>query len=185
MPTKTSKKPIKNKSKTAKRISTNANPNGVRPSFGIIVTLVIALIIAIVVGVVSFNKLKSVDNELAASKLKVFNHLAESYVREMEFTSNDKPTTRQMTGYGISDEDGAFYITFDFIPYDRVYDLPGVSYMPDGETRHAIMYFWEDKDNNTYSHAFSYHDDASYHPDGTYVKIEPREELKDYVQQRQ
>ena len=169
MPTKSRKTPAKTKSKTTKRISTSSTSNGVRPSFGIVITLAVALIIAIIVSVVSINQLRRFNNELSSEKLDLFNHLATSYITDMEYTVNDKPTMKQLTGYGTSNEDGVFYMTFDFVPYDIVDN----NRVPDGEVRHGIIYFWEDKDNNTYSHAFSYHDDASYHPDGTYVKIEP------------
>ena len=169
MPTKSRKTPAKTKSKTTKRTSANSTQNGVRPSFGIIVTLAIALVIAITVSVVSINQLKRFNNELSSEKLELFDHLATSYITDMEYTANEKPTMKQMTGYGVSNEDGVFYITFDFVPYDVVDN----NRVPDGEVRHGIMYFWEDKDHNTYSHAFSYHDDASYHPDGTYVTMKP------------
>ena len=82
-------------------------------------------------------------------------------------SEDNQPTTKTMTGYGVSDEDGVFYITFDFTPYT----VENYNRVPDGETRHAIIYFWKDNERGTYSHAFSYHDDASYHPDGAYVKI--------------
>ena len=112
-----------------------------------------------------FKTLES--NNLDTAKLTVFDHIAKQYINDMEFTVADQPTIKQATGYGVSDEDGVFYITFDFAPYS-VEDNNRVT---DGDLRHAIIYFWEDAERGTYSHAFSYHDDASYHPDGTYVEF--------------
>ena len=173
MPTKNNKTPTKKtKRKTTKKASTTSNNDGIRPSVGIIFALAIALVVSIVFSVVSFNQLKSHNVDLANEKLALFDHLASRYVDEMEFTSNDKPTVKQMTGYGVSSEDGVFYITFDFFPYDVV----DHNFVPNDDIRHGIMYFWEDKENNTYSHAYSYSDDASYHPDGVYIKVEENQQ---------
>lgn len=166
MPKKTSKTSTKKTS--TKKTSAQLVSHGVRPSVGIIFTLVIALIVTITISVVSINQLKAANSALSAEKLAIFEHLAEGYVNDMDFVADNKPTMKQLTGYGVSDEDGVFYMTFDFVPYDVVDN----NYVPDGDTRHGIMYFWEDKERGTYSHAFSYHDDASYHPAGVYVELE-------------
>ena len=150
-----------------KKASSSPTSHGVRPSVGIIFTLIIALLVTITISVVTVSNLRAANTELNQAKLAVFDHLAENYIRDMEYTANDKPTLKQITGYGISDEDGVLYFTFDFVPYDVV----DYNRVPDGDMRHGIIYFWEDKERNTYSHAFSYHDDASYHPAGTYVKL--------------
>ena len=163
-----SKTTTKPKTKSAhKKASPKHTSNGVRPSVGIIFTLTIALFVAITISVVALSSLRAASTELNQAKLAVFDHLAESYIRDMEYTANDKPTINQITGYGISDEDGVLYFTFDFVPYDVV----DYNRVPDGDMRHGIIYFWEDKEHNTYGHAFSYHDDASYHPAGTYVRL--------------
>ena len=145
---------------------------GIRPSVVIIFTLFIALVITIVFAVVSFEQIKSNDTALVRAKLAVFDDLAREYIRENDVTpDNGVSEFYQMTGYGISDEDGAFYITFDFADpatMTAAYDEAGNLIVDNA--KHGIMYFWEDKDRGTYSHAYSYHDD-DYHPAGTYVKV--------------
>ncbi|MBQ3293166.1 hypothetical protein IJG93_02600 [Candidatus Saccharibacteria bacterium] len=138
---------------------TTNSSHGVRPSVGIILTLSVALIISIVISVVSVSQLKANDSNLASDKLAIFDHLAESYIRDMEFMVGDQPAYTQMTGYGVSDEDGVFYITFDF------------AMQPTDETpRHGIIYFKWDAEHGSYGHAYSYHDDA-YHPGGIYYSL--------------
>lgn len=152
----------------SKKTASNTASQGIRPSIGVILVLIIALIVTITISACTVQNLKYLKSDIASSQLEVFDHLADSYIREMEYTADDKPTIRTMTGYGVSDEDGVFYITFDFTPYT----IENHNIVPEGNPRHAIMYFWEDAERGTYSHAFSYHDDASYHPEGVYVKIE-------------
>ncbi len=136
-----------------------------RPSTWIAAILALALLVVYGVSMYGFKTLES--NNLNSAKLTVFDHITKQYINDMEFTVADQPTIKQATGYGVSDEDGVFYITFDFAPYS-VEDNNRVT---DGDFRHAIIYFWKDAERGTYSHAFSYHDDASYHPDGTYIKF--------------
>ena len=134
--------------------------SGIRPSVGIIITLAVALIISVIINVISVTQLKTNESNLVSEKVAIFDHLAESYIRDMNFMANDQPVYTQMTGYGVSDEDGVFYITFDFATE------------PTGENpRHGILYFQWDAEHGAYGHAYSYHDDASYHPDGIYYHI--------------
>lgn len=166
------KKTSKTKSTRAKQKSSTA-PHGVRPSAGIIFTLIIALIVAITIGVVSFNRLKSSDAALANAKLAVFDNIASEYIREYDITpDNGVKEYYQMTGYGISSEDGVFYITFDFVdPAAAVIASDEAGNQVIENAQHGIMYFWEDSERpGHYSHAYSYHDD-NYHPDGIYVEI--------------
>ncbi|MBR2709424.1 hypothetical protein IKE98_03820 [Candidatus Saccharibacteria bacterium] len=165
---KTSTKP-KTKTKTKKGKKAYES-QGVNASYCVVFLLIIALIVAITVSVVTTQTLKSLGGIVGVSKIEVFDHIADNYIESMDFTvgEDNQPTTKNMTGYGVSDEDGVFYITFDFTPYT----VESNNRVPDGETRHAIIYFWKDEERGTYSHAFSYHDDASYHPDGAYVKID-------------
>ena len=146
--------------KKSRKSSKNcATPQGIRPSVGIIITLAVALIISITINVVSVIQIKNNDANLVSDKIAVFDHLAESYIREMDFTVNDQPVYTQMTGYGVSDEDGVFYITFDFATE------------PTSETpSHGIIYFQWDEEHSSYGHAFSYHDD-NYHPGGVYYSL--------------
>lgn len=131
-------------------------PQGISPSVGIIIVLAVALFASIVINVVSVTQLKA---NLALDKVAIFDHLAKSYIREMDFQVNDQPAYTQITGYGVSDEDGVFYITFDF------------AVQSDEAPRHGIIYFQWDAEHGSYGHAFSYHDD-DYHPGGKYVKLE-------------
>ena len=156
-----------------KKTTINKGSQGIRPSVGVILVLVIALVITIVISVCTIQNLKSTNSTIASSKLEVFDHLADSYIYDMEYTAEEdnRPTIKTMTGYGVSDEDGVFYITFDFTPYT----VEDHNIIPDGNPRHAIVYFRKDAEHGTYSHTYSYHDDASYHPEGAYVKIEEQE----------
>ena len=130
----------------------------IRPSVGIIMTLAVALIISIVINVVSIAQLKTNEANLASEKVAIFDHLAESYIRDMDFTVNEQPVYTKITGYGVSDENDVFYITFDFATE------------PTGAPRHGIIYFEWDAEHGSYGHAFSYHDD-DYHPGGIYYRL--------------
>ena len=135
---------------------------GIRPSVGIIMTLAVALIISIVINGVFIAQLKTNESNLTSEKVAIFDHLAESYIRDMDFTVNEQPTYTKITGYGVSDENGVFYITFDFATE------------PTGTPRHGIIYFEWDAEHGSYGHAFSYHDNA-YHPGGIYYRFELQE----------
>ena len=136
----------------------------------IIGLLFIALIVVTTLGAISIKKLESeARTDLDIARLAVFDDIAAEFIRNQDIRS--EKTFQDMTGYGISDEDGAFYITFN-------YYLAG----DDTLSAHpAIIYFWKDAERGTYSHAFSYPDDPSYHPDGIYV--EKKGELNQVLQQ--
>jgi len=136
-----------------------------QPSTWLIAILAIAFMVVACIATYAARISKPTALDLA--KLETFDHISESYIRDMEFTSADQPTMKSITGYGVSDEDGVFYITFDFVPYS----VENNNRVPESEPRHAIIYFWKDAERGTYSHAFSYHDDANYHPNGTYVDL--------------
>ena len=137
------------------------------PSTWIAAVLGLALLVVYGLSMYGFGHIKTV-NKLEASELAVFGHLATMYVKDMEFESNGQPTIKQATGYGVSDEDDVLYVTFDFVPYA----VENNNRIPQGDIRHGIIYFQWDAERNTYGHAFGYYDDASYHPDGTYVRLE-------------
>ena len=154
------KKKLKSKAKSKQ--SNGGQPN---VSVGIIITLTIALIVTISLAVCAVAQIKSYNNELSIAKFKTFDHLISEYMRDVKI-NDSKETLNEVTGYGVSNEDGVFYATFDYVTYDLDED-----HMPQfGDLKHGIIYFWEDAENNTYSHAFSYHDDY-YHPGGVYVEI--------------
>lgn len=143
-----------------------------RPTTWIIALL--ALVLLVISGL-SLYGFESIDrkNSLQHAELATFPHLAKQYIREMDdFTVWDQQTIRQATGYGVSDEDGVLYITFDYALYPEE-GTTNWSY-DDLDFRHAILYFQYDAERNTFGHAFGYYDDASYHPDGTYVKFEEK-----------
>lgn len=134
------------------------------PSIWLIAVLGVALIVICGISAYGIARLTP-QGQLNTAKLAIFDNLIEEHVKNQEISS-DKSTVSEATGYGISDEDGVFYVTFDYANYDT-----GEDQMPQfGELKHGIMYFWEDKERGTYSNAFSYHDDY-YHPGGVYVEI--------------
>ena len=134
------------------------------PSTWIAVVLALALLIVYGVSMYGFKNVQP-KTELETAKLEMFDHLI-SEVMYNQKISDEKPTIKEVTGYGISDEDGVFYVTFDFAPYE-LDENKTPKY--DG-LKHGIMYFWKDRDHGTYSRAFSYHDDY-YHPGGVYKEI--------------
>ena len=161
------KKSSKTKTKTVKTVS-KYDPRYVlcHPSTWIAAVLLLALLIIYGVSMYGFKTLGQ-QTKLESAELATFSHLAKMYIKDMEFDIDSQPTIRQATGYGVSDEDGVLYITFDFAPYI----VEDNNIIPQGEMRHAIIYFQWDAERNTYGHAFGYYDDASYHPEGTYIKF--------------
>ena len=154
--------------KTKKQVAKyDPKPILCHPSTWIAAILLFALLVVYGVSMYGLKTLEQ-NTKLETAELATFSHIIKSYVNDMEFTSNDQPTIKQATGYGISDEDGVLYATFDFVPYI----VEDNNRIPQGDMRHGIIYFQWDPERNTYGHAFSYHDDASYHPEGTYVKFE-------------
>lgn len=153
------------KKATKSKAKSKQKGNQISVPIGVIITLSVALIIAIIIAVCAIVHIKSFDNSLSNAKLETFDHVIDEYVGAQEIVS-DKSSVNEATGYGVSDEDGVFYVTFDFAPYTL--DENGTPQY-DG-LRHGILYFWKDAKNNTYSHAFSYHDDY-YHPGGVYTEI--------------
>lgn len=136
------------------------------PSTWLIAMLATALLVVCGVAAYGFKEL-GVKSELDSAKLAVFDNLIDSYAQEIEINS-EKPSVNEVTGYGISDEDGVFYVTMDFVYVSDDLDANGMSQY--GDLNHGILYFWKDTEHNTYSHAFSYHDDY-YRPGGVYTEI--------------
>lgn len=142
------------------------------PSTWIAAVLLLALLVIYGVSIYGFKTIGQ-RTKLESAELATFGHLAKMYIKDMEFTvgDNNQPVIKQATGYGVSDEDGVLYITFDYAPYPE--ESSNFNY-EDLNMRHAIIYFQWDAERNTYGHAFGYYDDASYHPEGTYVKFEDK-----------
>ena len=159
--TKSKKSPAK-KTSTKKKVWTASWLSGMAIMLGIV-----ALTTILVFGFLQIRGIKMIG-EMDQAKLKIVDSLLEDYVYEHEISEGG--SSQQMTGYGISDEDGVFYVTFDFIRHSELpkeftenFDLSEVP------VHHGIMYFWP-SEHGGYSHAYSYHDD-DYHPGGEYVKI--------------
>lgn len=125
------------------------------PSTWIAVVLLLALLVVYGVSMYGFRAIGP-KTELEAAKLAVVDDVLRDYIERYEVV--DSGSYQQMTGYGISDEDNVFYVTFDYIRYDD----------ENHTVKHGIMYFWPSEDGG-YGRAFSYHDD-NYHPGGEYVK---------------
>ena len=154
------KKTIKSKTKT--KSTAKSNTVDASRATWLIGLLLVSLVIVTVLGVVSVKKLESeVCTDLDIARLAVFDDMAAEFIRDQEIRQ-DK-TIQEMTGYGVSDEDGVFYITFNYYTFN---DDGSVN-----STAHpAIIYFWKDAERGTYSHAFSYPDSPTYHPAGIYVE---------------
>ena len=168
MSTKAKKSTKAKQSTKTKKAKTIAEEKSVlkRPTTWIMAALLFALLFIYGLSMYGFKVLEQ-KTKLESAELATFGHLAKMYIKDMEFDVNDQPTIKQATGYGISDEDGVLYVTFDFAPYT----VEDNNIIPQGEMRHAIIYFQKDTERGTYGHAFGYYDDASYHPEGTYVKF--------------
>ena len=165
---KATKTKAKTNSKSSMKKGTGCCSAFCHPSTWLIAILALALLAVCGISAYGFEKLSS-KTDIESAKLAVFDHLADSYISDMDFTVNyDQPTVTQATGYGVSDEDGVFYITFDFAPYPAE-DAP-ITSIEDIDLRHGIIYFQWDPERNTYGHAFSYHDD-DYHPSGVYYEL--------------
>ena len=162
-------KSSKTKSKKSQQCDICNKPVLCHPSTWLVAVLAIAFIAVVCAGAYVV-KSYSPKSQLDSARLAVFNDLASGYIAGQDVTDNGIDEVYQMTGYGISDEDGTFYITFDFVdPADVTISEDGSSAVV-ANVRHGIMYFWKDAERGTYSHAYSYHDD-NYHPAGTYVRL--------------
>ena len=152
--------------KTKKQVAKyDPKPILCHPSTWIAAALALALLIVYGVSMYGFKHIEP-KTDLDIAKLEVFDDLIQKELDNTELNS-EKPSVKEVTGYGISDEDGVFYVTFDYTTYNVEDPNNPVA----DEAKHAIMYFWKDNERGTYSYAFSYHDD-DYHPGGTYVKLE-------------
>ena len=132
-----------------------------------IIALGILLVVSVAMNVVLLMGCGRIGIE--NKKLQVFDDLAFNYIMEHDLTDNGGSELYQMTGYGISDEDDVFYVTFKYADYSECESADC-----DVETQYGVMYFWPGDDGGTgYSHAYSYHSEP-YHPEGEYVERELR-----------
>lgn len=116
--------------------------------------MLIVALVAVIIGITSafvWNMTEMKSKMVTAEQqvyLSVFDELAKNFVQNLDIHENGK-TIAKMTDYGVSDEDGAFYIAFDFVVVD---DDGKATYGPmDGK-----VYFWYDTERDAYSYAFSY-----------------------------
>lgn len=116
--------------------------------------MVIVALVAVIIGITSafvWNMTEMKSKMMTAEQqtyLTVFDELAKSFVQNLDISSHGK-TVARMTDYGVSDEDGAFYIAFDFVVVDDGGEIVD-------EARSGKVYFWYDAERNNYSYAFSY-----------------------------
>lgn len=96
-------------------------------------------------------------SDIDKAKLAAFDSLAEDFLTNSELFPSDN-TIAKIVGYGISDEDGTFYIKCD------VYS----STLP-GNHCSAIIYFCED--NGDYSYKCQILDNPDYRPSGEYYQV--------------
>lgn len=152
------------KSNRGKKASAKSGCFLCNPSTWLIGLLALALLVVCGVSVYGFKSIEQ-RNSIDARKIAVFDDMMQTYFYEAKLNAKSALEQKNVTGYGISDEDGVFYVTFDMAMYD------GESPANLIDKKYGIMYFWPDKERGDYSHAYSYHDDASYHPGGIYVKL--------------
>ena len=102
--------------KTQKQIPYDPKPILRHPSTWIAAVLLFALLF--IYGLSMYGlKHSATLTKLDSAELATFSHLAKMYIKDMEFDVNGQPTTKQATGYGVSDQDDVLYVTFDFVPY--------------------------------------------------------------------
>lgn len=116
------------------------------------------MIFGVLFGVGLFNitstgQTTNIDN----AKLAAFDTLTETFLSNTDFLP-DEDATAKVVGYGITDEDGTFYVKCD------VYS----SALP-GNHCSAIIYFCEN--NGNYSYKCQILDDSNYHPSGEYYQV--------------
>ena len=96
------------------------------PSTWIAAVLLLALLVVYGVSMYGFRAIGP-KTELEAAKLAVIDDVLRDYIERYEVV--DSGSYQQMTGYGISDEDNVFYVTFDY----RAFSYHDDNYHPGGE----------------------------------------------------
>ena len=117
-------------------------------------TITLSLVFGIgLFHLVSARQTTNIDN----AKLAAFDTLTENFLVNSDLLPAKNTTTR-IVGYGITDEDGTFYVKCD------VYSdtLPG-------NHCSTIIYFCEE--NGNYSYKCQILDDPDYHPSGEYYQV--------------
>ena len=102
---------------------------------------------------VSTRQTTNIDN----AKLAALDALTENFLAHSDLLPTENTTTK-IVGYGVSDEDGTFYVKCDV--YSNT--LPG-------NHCSAIIYFCEN--NGDYSYKCQILDDPNYRPSGEYYQV--------------
>ena len=134
------------KPKTAKKDCCGNSKLGHKMIIGLLTVLVICVVTVIVTQIWGLKQNALTKNQ--ETYLEVFPVLARDFAANQDIVA-DQDEVVTMTGYGVSDTDGAFYIAFDFYTRDE-------NYQPTSDVRHGKVYFWKDATRGTYSYAYSY-----------------------------
>ena len=118
----------------------------------------LAMLLGIVFGIglfhlTSMKQTTDIDN----AKLAAFDTLTENFLASSDLLPA-KNTNAKIVGYGITEEDGTFYVKCDIY-----------SNSLSGKHCSAIIYFCED--NGNYSYKCQILDDPDYHPNGEYYQV--------------
>lgn len=139
-----------------KTATNTTTPKPFTPKRFLLAGLTIVLSVVFSIGLfhlVSTEQTNKIDN----AKLAAFDTITENFLASSELLPT-KNTTTKIVGYGISDEDGTFYVKCD------VYS----SALP-GNHCSAIIYFCEN--NGNYSYKCQILDDPNYRPSGEYYQV--------------
>ena len=118
----------------------------------------LTMILGVMFGIGLFHLIPAGQTtNIDSAKLAAFDTLAENFLASSDLLPAGD-TIAKITGYGIADEDGTFYVKCD------VYS----STLP-GNHCSAIIYFCEE--NGHYSYKCQILDDPSYHPSGEYYQV--------------
>ena len=117
----------------------------------------LAIIGLIISNVIFINKSNGVTTQPSLNETEAYAGALEyitQYMLETEMSDIivDKLTAKEVTGHGISEEDGAVYITFKYAISTQ--DENGNS--TTGDWKNAKMFFWKDKETGKYSIAFNW-----------------------------
>ena len=133
-----------------------ATPKIFMPKRFLLAGLTIILGVVFSIGLFHLISMEQTTN-INNAKLAAFDTLTESFLASSDLLPTENTTTK-IVGYGISDEDGTFYVKCD------VYG----STLP-GNHCSAIIYFCEN--NGDYSYKCQILDDPNYRPSGEYYQV--------------
>ena len=137
------------------KTTTNAPKSFILKRFLLVgLTMVFGVMVSIgLFHLISTGQTTNIDN----AKLAAFDTLTANFLANSDLLPTENTTTK-IVGYGITDEDGTFYVKCD------VY----YNFLPD-EHCSTIIYFCEE--NGNYSYKCQILDDPDYHPSGEYYQV--------------